>query len=243
MGAIETLPDAQQLMLRRGCCARPTRNPAAKGPYCGHPAGHRTDHPGEGACWLHGGMNVIKHGRYSSVKRRRVAELIEEMEETEEPLNTMPEVAAARALLVDYIERYDAFTDALIAWHESYMAGVPTPRLFSSLEHLLNEFEENVSETELKRNKSYQTCLKAVIAYKSANPKPVQILDVSDAVRYLSEVTKMVERIGKSMSINAVGRRDFQRIMLEIGNIIDQCVTSDREKIKIRDKIANLRLA
>ena len=243
MGPIETLPDAQQLMLRRGCCARPTRNPAAKGPYCGHPAGHRTDHQGEGACWLHGGRNIIKSGRYSTIKRTRVAELIEEMEETEEPLNTMPEVAATRALLVDYIERYDAFTEALIAWHMSYTAGVETPRLFASLEHLLEMMEANFTEAELKRNKSYQVCVKAVIAFKGANPKPIQILDVADAVRYLSEVTKMVERIGKSMSLNAVSRRDFQRIMTEIGNIIDQVVTSDREKLRIKDKIGNLRLA
>jgi len=240
---LETATDEQKLLVLRGYCARPTRNPAAKGPYCTQNAGHKTDHAGEGACWLHGGNNRIKHGRFSSVKHTRLADLISEMDETEDPLNTLPEVAATRALLVDHINRYDEFTAALIAWHESYMAGVPTPKLFASLESIMEMLETNCTEAELKRNKDYQTCLKAVMSYKSSNPKPIQILDIADSMRLLSEVTRMVERIGKSMSINAVGRRDFQRIMLEIGNIIDQCVSSDREKIKIRDKIANLRLA
>lgn len=241
--SLETATDEQKLLVLRGYCARPTRNPAAKGPYCTQNAGHKTDHQGEGACWLHGGNNVIKSGRYSSVKRTRVADLIAEMEETEEPLNTMPEVAATRALLVDYIERYDEFTHALIAWHMSYTAGVETPKLFSSLEVLLEQMEANFTEAELKRNRAYQACIKAVASYKTANPKPIQILDVADAVRFLSEVTKMVERIGKSMSLNAVSRRDFQRIMTEIGNIIDNCVQDDRTKLRIRDKIGNLRLA
>lgn len=240
---LETATDEQKMLIQRGCCARPTRNPAAKGPYCRHPAGQRTDHQGEGACWLHGGNNLIKSGRYSTIKRTRVADLIAEMEETEEPLNTMPEVAATRALLTDYIERYDEFTEALIAWHTSYTAGVETPKLFGALEHVLKTIESIMPDEVLKKDRSYQACSRAVAAFHSSNPKPMQILDVADAVKYLSEVTKMVERIAKSMSINAVGRRDFQRIMLEIGNIIDQCVTSDREKLKIKDKIANLRLA
>lgn len=36
---------------------------------CRHVAGFRTDHPGIGKCFLHGGQTTIKHGRYSGVVR------------------------------------------------------------------------------------------------------------------------------------------------------------------------------
>jgi len=47
------------------------------GGRCGQAAGHRTDHPGTGACWLHGGCSVFpsgpanpnyKHGLYSKYR-------------------------------------------------------------------------------------------------------------------------------------------------------------------------------
>ena len=87
---------------------------------CTRPAGWGTSHAGEGRCKLHGGSNLIKRGRYSNIKRERIRELIEEFENDPNPLDMTSEVAACRALFVDYIERYDEFTDALIAWHKSY---------------------------------------------------------------------------------------------------------------------------
>ncbi len=39
-------------------CGAKLRN----GGRCGQAAGHRTDHPGSGACWLHGGRSQFKGG-------------------------------------------------------------------------------------------------------------------------------------------------------------------------------------
>ncbi len=87
---------------------------------CTQKAGWGTEHVGEGKCKLHGGSNPIKHGRYSGVTRERLRELIEQFEADPNPLDMTSELAACRALYQDYIERYDEFTDALIAWHASY---------------------------------------------------------------------------------------------------------------------------
>lgn len=90
------------------------------GGACGRPAGWGTEHVGSGRCKLHGGNNPVKHGRYSQITRPRLKELIEQFGADPDPMNLLPEVVLLRALVQDYIERYDAFTGALIDWHESW---------------------------------------------------------------------------------------------------------------------------
>ncbi|HET9947570.1 MAG TPA: hypothetical protein VFQ22_01465 [Longimicrobiales bacterium] len=76
------------------------------GGTCQRAAGEGTDHPGEGRCWHHGGRSPIKHGRYSKVKRRSVRELAEAFERDPRPLDLLPELAQARALYHDYVDRH-----------------------------------------------------------------------------------------------------------------------------------------
>lgn len=106
-----------------GATAKSTGKP------CQRPAGWGTEHVGRGRCKLHGGMTPVKHGRYSKVSRQRLRSLIESYEEDEDPLNVLPELAAARALFQDFVERYDEWRSALLAWHDSYsFTDNPKPR-------------------------------------------------------------------------------------------------------------------
>lgn len=94
-----------------------------KDAHCQQPAGNRTDHPGQGRCWLHGGASPIKHGRYSQVNRARFLDKINRFEADPDPLNLEPEVALLRAFVEDLIERWDEIygpDGALLAWHESF---------------------------------------------------------------------------------------------------------------------------
>lgn len=93
---------------------------------CTRPAGWGTDHAGEGRCKLHGGSNPIKTGRYSTINRPRIKELIEGFEADPNPLDMTPELAACRALFQDYIERYDEHVAALLTWHASYDGDKPS---------------------------------------------------------------------------------------------------------------------
>lgn len=88
--------------------------------YCRARAGKGTDHPGRGRCKHHGGSTPIKSGRYSTIERPRIRELIKEFEEDPDPLDLRPELDALRALFQDYVERYDEFAEALLAWHNSW---------------------------------------------------------------------------------------------------------------------------
>lgn len=99
------------------------------GGTCSRVAGFGTDHLGQGRCKYHGGATPIRSGRYSTITRPRIAELVAQFEDDPDPLNMLPELAAARALFVDFVERYDVNTAALLAWHAARNAenGEPEP--------------------------------------------------------------------------------------------------------------------
>lgn len=191
---------------RRPGVVAPTTTCNAKtrgGSPCRLKAGQRTDHPGVGRCWLHGGRVPVKHGRYSSIKRESLRELIAQHEADPDPLNILPELAAARALFQDFVERYDAWADAMAAWHASFS----------------EEYRDHIAS--LHEDHDTETC-----PFVGPDPaeitkgKPPLILDVADAYRIVSEITKIAERIEKVRAANAVSRPEMIRIMTEMGRIV-----------------------
>jgi hypothetical protein len=75
--------------------------------YCKQRAGQKTDHVGAGRCNMHGGNNKVIHGQFRryEVAPIRVRELMEEHADAANPLDLLPELALARALLQDFVER------------------------------------------------------------------------------------------------------------------------------------------
>lgn len=138
-------------------------------------------------------------GRYSSVTRERIRDLITQHEADPDPLNILPELAAARALFQDFIERYDAFTEALLAWHASF------------------------SETDGPK-------------------KPRQVLDIGDAYRILSEVTKIAKRIEDVRNANAISRPELARMMHEMARVVERHVSDGPALERIRDGWLELRV-
>ena len=109
-------------------CDAPRIDAAHKGKTCKNFAGFRTNHPGVGRCFKHGG-NVQKkfvdnltlekkNGRYSGIQHRGIAEVMEQLaNQQEDVMDLIPEANLLRAMIVDYINRYDLFVDALMAWY------------------------------------------------------------------------------------------------------------------------------
>lgn len=168
--------------------------------HCRLRAGFRTDHVGEGRCSKHGGCTVVKHGRYSKMKHVALRELVEQFADDPAPLDILPELAAARALFQDFIDRYQQWRDALVAWHQSYATG-------------------------------------------DAAEKPRLVLDISDAYRLLSEATKIVERIEKIRSADAISRPELNRVMSEMGRVVETVVTDEARREKIRDGWLGIRVS
>jgi len=123
------MPKARADVLKCGaqCRKRP-------GVYCQHRAGYRTPHVGEGRCYLHGGRTPIKSGRYSRITHSRLRHLMDQMQESDaQVLDLEPEAQLLRAMVIDYINRYEQFVDELHRWavatQKAKGKGAPPPKL------------------------------------------------------------------------------------------------------------------
>jgi hypothetical protein len=208
------------------------------GQPCWKPAGHRTDHPGVGRCSNHGGSVPVLHGRYSTLKHLRVAAKLEQMENDPEPMNILPELALLRALTQDYIERYDALTTALLDWHLSYLARPLSRDRIEMLQRVLDECERRMREYEEPSESEWEAMAGSrdtVARLASAQEnKPRQILDLATARDLLAETTKMVERIEKIRSQDAISRPELLRVMTHMGRVVESFVKDPAQLDKIR---------
>lgn len=210
------------------------------GGYCTQAAGWGTDHPGQGRCKLHGGATPVRHGRYSNIQRPRIRELSEYHENHPDPLNTLSEIALTRALLQDFIERYEQNSAAILAWYLSWSASQRplSEEKVMAFERIVDDFEEQLRVGKLELTERQEEALEQARAFLTdlRNPdttRPRQLLDISDAYRMAGEVSKMVERIERTKAANAVSRGDLLRILSEMGRTVDLYVTDQ----KIRDQI------
>lgn len=91
------------------------------GGTCRKPAGWGTNHLGQGRCRRHGGAQtsrMVQHGFYSGVTHTRIKDLMVEMSKVElNAMDLIPEANVLRAMTVDFINRYDSFVEALMAWY------------------------------------------------------------------------------------------------------------------------------
>lgn len=111
------------------------------GRHCRLGKGYKTPHPGYGRCWLHGGLTPIKTGMHSAIKHGRLKDLLIELEQTDQQLMDLePEVKLMRALVVDFVNRYDTFIDQLESWYNALDTQrannslPPVPRKFPDLD-------------------------------------------------------------------------------------------------------------
>lgn len=209
------------------CAARSKQT----GKQCGNAAGKGTDHVGIGNCRNHGGATPVKTGRYSSVKHEQLRGLIELHEADPDPLNIFPELAAARALFQDFIERYGPWREAILAWHASWEKSrppIPLDRVYA-LGAALDEYENLLNETGVptpKQRDDLKIGRETVDAMtEPVDTKPREVLDISDAYRIVSEITKIVERIERIRSANAISRADLTRMLREMYRGLELFVT------------------
>jgi hypothetical protein len=230
-----------------GKCGAKTRGGSA----CSFIAGYKTDHPGQGRCHLHGGATPIKHGRYSTIKRPEIRQLIEEFEADDNPLNIFPELAIARAMLKDYIERYDEWREAIIGWHLSWGAAkkpLPEDKLMA-FEAVVEEWEhESYTQAEdgelTEKQKTDLEQARAFIALLRGDlneQRPRQVLDISDAVRHADTITKIVERIEKIRS-SGFTYEQIKRFLFEVDRVLAARITDVALLEQMRDEILAIRV-
>ncbi len=228
----------------KATCGAKTR----AGHPCRREAGWNTDHLGQGRCRYHGGATPIKHGRYSKITRPRIQELITTHAADPDPLDTMPELAAARALFQDFIERYDENTEALLAWHRSWKGSAfPLgPEKAEALIRVLDEYEETMagrdglSETQEQDLKLAREAV--AILQQAPAEKPAQVLDISDAYRIVSEITKIVERVQKAEAANAISHAQLRTFLFALERVINTRIHDPKLLETLRNDILSIRV-
>lgn len=219
-----------------GQCGAKTRG----GTPCKQPLGKRTDHPGQGRCWLHGGATPIIHGLYSKIKRERFADLFKEQLANKAPLDLLPEVHLLRAVVIDFLERYDEMTEAILAWHASFDLKHHTPPHFiDAILWLVGELEVFIAEREeLTKDQLEQVAnvrkLAAVLEVGDSYGKPRKIIDISQVAQLIDKVGAMVERIQTRGDAQFMTREEFRIFTGQMATVVLANLEDKEARMRIR---------
>jgi hypothetical protein len=186
-------------------CGAKTR----KGTSCQARAGHGTDHVGQGKCKLHGGATPIKSGRYSKITRPRLVEILADLDnDGTDPLDLEPELKLLRGLVLDYVERHDALTEALLDWHSSFGPGYAQE--VQDWRHKLADWCEL-----LDTKGSFEP--PPIPIPRAFEAKPRQMPDILSVGRFIADIGAMVERIHKRRAEGTITLVTLNRVLEQHG--------------------------
>jgi hypothetical protein len=96
--------------------------------YCGMPSGFRTDHPGKGRCWLHGGSagRPIVHGLYSEKLKSKLKDDYEKSITDPSLIDLYNELAFTKVMMSNFIERIsERLEEGINIWVSYSEKGTP----------------------------------------------------------------------------------------------------------------------
>ncbi|MEE8583961.1 MAG: hypothetical protein V3T83_03820, partial [Acidobacteriota bacterium] len=125
---------------------------------------------------------------------------ITHFEEDGDPLDLIPDLNLLRALVQDFIERYDCFREALLGWHDANRLR----RLLGYCRQL-----ERAEGTE-KRQELVGKIAAATAGLESGRPR--QVLDLADAGRLIDRCSKVAQRHHAIKSSGAITMDTFRRV-------------------------------
>jgi hypothetical protein len=152
----------------------------------------------------------VLHGRYSKIRRRRVRELLDHFKSQGNPLDLTDEVHLLRALLTDWVERYDDITNGLHRWHASFQDD------YSKAFDGWRQQALRANENHVRGHYSGDTLGPPPDPLDYVN-KPRQLLDITAATQLIDRVGRMVERIEKLKSTGTVSLETLDRVLEQVG--------------------------
>lgn len=225
---------------------------AKRAKYCRSRAGWGTDHQGMGRCRIHdgGGSDKLQHGlhrRYVRLEGTSLGEHFAAHLADTDPYNVLHDLAIARTLMEDWVVRYQEYTAALVAWHDTWEGKYTPlgPENKKALLDVLDEYEANLRELEPTELQEQQLARARAAVDFLATPqtaKPRQVLDVSDAIRHADVLSKIIHRVEQARSANAVSRPELLRIMSEMGRVVQAHVADPVTLQRISDGWLAIRL-
>jgi hypothetical protein len=149
--------------------------------------------------------------------------LLERFHSDPDPLNLEGEIALLRALVTDYIERYDEYTEALLAWHSSFGP----------------EWEKAY---QLWRERDYIPMKEGLDLQPPPDPgqyqrKPRQVIDILQVGVFLGQIGNLAERVQKIRQTSAITLETLDRVLEQLGvevvNAAKRHVRTDSERAQL----------
>lgn len=200
------------------------------GQPCKRPAGWGTDHPGSGKCKLHGGSTPAPTGRYASIARPRVQELLKKFEADPDPLNLLPEVQVLRALLHDYIDRFDQQDQMLTRWNLSFEKGFQSDwnEWWRTVRAETIESQDDLSDTLLAQMPDPMDFLPS---------KPLRMADITEVASLINQVGVQVERIRKAREGKTFDMGTVDRLWTAMSAHLTQALLEVIEDDELRSRL------
>lgn len=205
-------------------CGATTRD----GGTCKLKAGQGTDHPGYGTCKFHGGntrSHKVAAAREAAQRETPIEEMIEG-EDLQELIakikargditDLSEELALARAVAVNYVNRADDLERALLRWSASWDKDWQTLTAGLIEEIRIAEMEEDWER--------YGKLIAKVPDPLRFLDRPKKVTDVSDAVRLLKDVASIVNTIVQHQEAGSIPARDVEVLLVEIANATQRTV-------------------
>ncbi|GAA4015594.1 hypothetical protein GCM10022631_29680 [Deinococcus rubellus] len=208
------------------CGAKGRRN----GKPCRHPAGFRTDHSGSGRCWLHGGLTPAPKGRYTSIRRARIKELLIEFQDDPDPLNLLPEAMLLRALVQDFIDRFDEQDQMLTRWNLSFEKAFQ-----SDWSAWWNELRADALECEGDLSEELLVAMPDPMTYLPS--KPLRMSDITKVSSLIDKIGTMVERIRKARSVETFSMNTIDLLWTAMSAHLTQAMLEVIEDDPLRSQL------
>lgn len=205
-----------------------------------------------GRCRMHGGtagrpIETGKYSRYGIIKSEQARKYRTHFEADPDPTNLLPDVLELRVRIADFCDRYDQYTEALLAWHGSYTiewakAAQDWQKEYANWHATYSERLERVRE--LRKNDH----LELDDPPMPPDPgdmlqKPRKVVDILQAGQFLGMVGTLIERIQKREEERGLTLLDVNEIIkrhgVELLAALNESVENDELRAKILTSIAD----
>ncbi len=230
---VKPLPDGRDPTEGGTVCG--AQLPGRPGVFCRQKAGARTDHVGEGRCWLHGGLTPARSGgRYSSITSRpRIAELLAKFEGDPNPLDLAPEAILLRAMVLDFIERYDEMHAGLMRWQMSF-----DKAFASDYSKWLRDMRRHIEGGGLPDDEGAPT-IPDPLSY--VPKRPVTIIDITGVSSLVAQIGALVDRINKmkedkTFSMATIGAL-YETMAADLVTVAQEHIDDDSRREALLDAV------
>ena len=190
---------------------------------CRNAAGARTDHKGYGRCWLHEGRPPT-HGLYSEMVRHpRIKDLLEKVKRRKNPTDLLEPLALLNTLTIDFVNRYEEMSEALLAWH-SELRTIEDWEEWAELEAMSESVEVHAVAQAVRER-----------ARRASKMKPRVILDITAAAKLIDKIGKLVGIIERQRQSGVISVAAYHLIMEQMALAVLRHVKDRQVRERIGD--------